>query len=293
VQARKLFQAKGHFPTFQTQPSRASVESLKRLRLDKRVNRLSQMKIHLINLDRSQDRLSEFRRNNEHLKNVERYSAVDGSTLDVAALIANGAIDAISTKVYTPGSLGNALSHRALWAKAIGSNESVTVCEDDAIFNFDFERLAEAFIATLTPDWDFIAWGWNFDAPLMIDLLPRVSPCLAQFSQDRMRAGAKNFQKLSILPQPFRLFACLGTICYSVSPRGARSLTAACFPLKSAYISYPGIQHKWAISAIDATLSTVYDKINAYAAFPPLVITKNELSKSTVQTKALIPNKRS
>src|SRR5580704_6292377 len=104
------------------------------------------MLIHLINLDRSTDRLAEFMSVNDHLDDVCRVSAVDGSTLNLPALIQNGVIERGIAETYRRGGLGLVFSHISLWDKAIATREVVTVCEDDAIFNRYYVRCAESVI---------------------------------------------------------------------------------------------------------------------------------------------------
>lgn len=240
------------------------------------------MAIHLINLDRSQDRLAEFHRVNGQI-NVNRFCAVDGQTLDVAALVADGLIEPAATTNYSPGAIGAALSHRALWSKAIDENTPLTVCEDDAIFHSEFERLSEAVIATLPPDWDFILWGWNFDASLLIDFIPGVAPCLCSFDHGSLVAHAHDFRNRHISAQAFPLLRSFGIPCYSISPRGAQSLTNACFPIRATQIFFPGLNRHIINFGIDVAMNDAYPKTKSYAAFPPLVITKNEQDRSTTQ----------
>ena len=71
----------------------------------------------LINLDRSEDRLEEFYRVNLHIKDIERFSAIDGrglrQTLKEKGLLQEGfGVD------YTDGGLGCAMSHKAQWERA-------------------------------------------------------------------------------------------------------------------------------------------------------------------------------
>lgn len=243
------------------------------------------MRVHVINLDRSRDRLADFRKINGHLSNVERYPAVDGSAQNIAALIAAGTITPGCARVYLPGAVGAALSHAALWTRAIETDEIVTVCEDDAIFNSAFEAAAQETIASLGADWDFILWGWNFDAPMLVDVLPGVSSCIAVFDQNRMAANTAQFQKMRIATRPVRLQQCFGIPCYSVTPRGARMLRDACVPIREAKIFFPGLNRELANFGIDVMMNAVYPQMKAFAAFPSLVVTKNEQSKSTIQRR--------
>src|SRR5690349_3987373 len=110
--------------------------------------------IHLINLDRSADRLAEFKSRNPHLSNVTRFPAVDGSRLDRAELADRGAIE--PNLGYTAGALGNSLSHFALWELALQSSEPVTLCEDDAVFHHSFEHRSAALLRCLPGDWHIV-----------------------------------------------------------------------------------------------------------------------------------------
>jgi GR25 family glycosyltransferase involved in LPS biosynthesis len=52
----------------------------------------------------------------------------------------------------------------------------LTIAEDDAVFRADFEHEANRVIASLSPDWDMILWGWNFDSILGLEFMKNVSP---------------------------------------------------------------------------------------------------------------------
>jgi glycosyl transferase family 25 len=241
------------------------------------------MLIHLINLDRSTERLAEFRAANPQLENLRRFPAIDGYQQEISSLVADGTFETGVADGYTPGALGAALSHLALWQEAIERSEALTVCEDDAIFNRHFMPAAERVIGALPPDWDFILWGWNFDSWLLFDLLPGVSPCLCGFDEEQMRAAVGGFQDQAVTPQPFRLQRALGIPCYSVSAKGARALKAACLPLARIKVFFPGLNRHLPNFGIDVMMNNAYPKISAFVSFPPLVITRNEIRKSTVQ----------
>jgi glycosyl transferase, family 25 len=235
------------------------------------------MLTHLINLDRSTERLSRFQAINAHLPDVIRFPAVDGRKLDTESLIANGTIDrASATSHYTPGAIGAALSHIALWTKAIDAQQSITVCEDDAIFNLNYAQSSQSLIDMLPADWDFILWGWNFDSNLLIDFMPGVSGCLCWFDQASLVAGVETFRTQDIASRPLPLLRAFGAPCYSVSPRGAQALKSACFPIRETEMYFPVIDRHIPNVGIDIGMNLAYPDIKAYAAFPPLVITKNE-----------------
>src|SRR5690349_15707675 len=84
--------------------------------------------IHVINLDRDQERMRLFSETNGHLVDHVRFSAIDGRGADRVALREEGLIKADLT--YNNGQLGCALSHIALWRSAIADKRPVTVMED-------------------------------------------------------------------------------------------------------------------------------------------------------------------
>jgi glycosyl transferase, family 25 len=248
--------------------------------------------IHLVNLDRSQQRLTEFCDLNRHLTSVSRFPAIEGSTLDIDTLVQQGLVtkDILNKDFFTPGALGCAISNLALWDRAIFNNQSVTIVEDDAIFNFGFEANAEALLKDLPEDWDIIFWGFNFDMFICFDMLPGVSPCVATFDQAKMRTGTAAFQKLSIKPQAFKAIWVFGTSCYSISPNGAKVLKSKILPLRPQIISLPEAKKvppfgpNWRTVGIDNCINAVHREINSFVCFPPLVISKNEADKSTVRS---------
>ena len=240
------------------------------------------MDIHVINLDRSKDRLAAFETLNRQLNvNLLRFSALEGMNVARGPLVERGIITA--DLAYGDGALGNALSHLALWDLAIEKNQAFTLCEDDAILNRGFGAAAELLIQALPQDWHVILWGWNFDSIVLFDMIPGVSPCLGLFDQDRMRMGIDTFQSARLTPQPFRLFNALGVVGYSVSPMGAQAIKQRCLPLRNTDVFIPGLGRAVPNRAIDIVLNDVYPRVNAYVSFPPLIITRNFHSNSTVQ----------
>jgi GR25 family glycosyltransferase involved in LPS biosynthesis len=241
--------------------------------------------IRVINLDRSTDRLLTFETLNSHLElKFLRFSAVDGTDLERGPLVDRGIITA--DLGYGDGALGCALSHLALWDLAIEQNQPLTVCEDDAIFNRGFEVAAESLIKALPGDWHMILWGWNFDSVLLFDMIPGVSPCLGVFNQHRMRMGIDSYQSARLMPRPFRLVRAFGTVGYTVSPVGARAMKQHCLPLRNLEVFFPGLERELPNSGLDIMLNDAYPSIYAYVSFPPLIITRNQRSLSTVQQEA-------
>ena len=250
------------------------------------------MHIHLVNLERSPERLTAFCDLNRYLTSVSRFPAVEGSALNVDSLVQQGLVTKDILSMFSIGALGCAMSNVALWDKSIANDQMVTLCEDDAIFNYGFEPCAQELLKRLPADWDIIFWGFNFDMFLCFDMLPGVSPCVATFNQDQMRAGAGLFQKQKISPEAFKAIWVFGTSCYSISPRGAKALKTKILPLRPQVIplpeakAVPPYSPSWRTVGIDNCMNAVHREINSFVCFPPLVISKNEPEKSTTRNSA-------
>jgi len=252
------------------------------------------MLVHVINLDRSGDRLSEFMAVNGHLKELSRFPAIDGGALDVPELVRAGTIreeilvqdPAIPKDIhakYTKGALGNALSHIALWGKAIASARPLTICEDDVVFHSQYGAMAETMLGALPSDWDIIFWSWNTNSPILFEAIPGVHWCVAYFDGANTRETAGIFQRQPLSPMPFRLREVLGMGCYSISPKGAQALTDFCLPLRRMSPYSVGLKGYVANAGIDIMALAAYRTLKAFVSFPPLAIIINDMSRSTVQ----------
>jgi glycosyl transferase, family 25 len=248
--------------------------------------------IHLVNLDRTPERLTEFCDLNRYLTSVSRFPAIDGAGLNVDSLVGQGLVTKDILSMFSIGALGCAMSNLSLWDRAIANDQIVTISEDDAIFNYDFEARAEELLKRLPDDWDIIFWGFNFDMFLCFDMLPGVSPCVATFDQEQMRAGTGAFQKQTINPQAFKAIWVFGTSCYSISPRGAKVLKSKILPLRPQVIPLPEAKGvppysaAWRTVGIDNCINAVHREINSFVCFPPLVVSKNEPATSTTRGSA-------
>lgn len=248
------------------------------------------MRVHFVNLDRSPDRLAEFRQTNGHLSDPVRFPAIDGQRLDITKLSGRGLVSPDILEAYRPGAVGVAMSNLALWDMAIETGlPQLTICQDDAILHPGFETHAQQVIKTLPSDWDFILWGWNFDSIFSFEMLPGVSNCFALFEEARMTQSVKAFRQQALAPRAFRLQMAWGIPCYTVSAKGARALKSRLLPFRPMVIPrptrfrQPGMPDRFLIRGLDGAFNTVYADIAAFVCFPPLVIVRNEHAKSTIQ----------
>jgi GR25 family glycosyltransferase involved in LPS biosynthesis len=237
---------------------------------------------YVINLDRSVDRWAAFEtRNSAARERVIRISAVDGSTIDRGALVERGLIT--DDLCYSDAALGNALSHLALWEKAVERDCPLTICEDDVVFNHNFFAATDALVGKLPPDWHAVYWGWNFDSILAFELINGVSPCVGEFNERELRSGIAIFQSADVNPQMFRLMRAFGTVCYSVSPAGARLLRQLCIPLRNMEIPIRALDRTLQNCTLDVMINAFFRRIKAFVSFPPLAVTPNDHEISTVE----------
>jgi GR25 family glycosyltransferase involved in LPS biosynthesis len=238
------------------------------------------MSVLVISLARSVERRAQFTENNAHI-DFQFFEAIDGNEVPEQVL-RDPALFEPDLPYPSRGAYGVALSHLALWDKAIQDQTAITVAEDDAILRGDFQAMHPKKLAELPPDWDFVLWGYNFDAPLSLNAMPGISSVVMQFDQAQMRRSVPEFLSCSSEVSLFRLDACFGVPAYSISPAGAAKFKALCFPARNFFLRL-AFNQRMRNTGIDMAMNAVYAKTHSYACFPPLAITKNERSLSTIQ----------
>ncbi|MGO9108946.1 MAG: glycosyltransferase family 25 protein [Thermoguttaceae bacterium] len=237
------------------------------------------MHVFYINLDRRADRNAEFLRRNSCAADCQRVRACEGGSLRTDDLIADGSIIA-PLEAYTPGGLGNALSHKGLWERAMAAAGPLTIAEDDAVLNHRFSEKAAKLSAKLPRDWDIILWGWNFDSILHCEAISGLKEGVMHFDPSPLRQKQDQFQALDVDPVPLRLLGAFGTLCYSVSPKGAQLLRSLCFPLRNEQIPIPGLGRALANFSIDVMMNKYYRTLRAFVSFPPLAWSENDKATS-------------
>ena len=125
---------------------------------------------HVINMDKSADRLAEFQQN--ALRGglvVTRWPAVDGSRIGEADLVSLGLSKYIykySQEHKQPGLLGCFLSHRGLLRHLekmrCGADDAHIIFEDDAYVPVDFMKEYNSVVRDLPADWDMVQLGVTF-----------------------------------------------------------------------------------------------------------------------------------
>jgi len=236
--------------------------------------------IKIISLLRSSQRRADFIAANPDLL-FEFFDAVDGLTLADRDINEPKLFD--HGLPYSKGAYGCALSHLTLWNAAIRSGQPLTIGEDDAIFRPDFVQMQEKAMAGITGEWDLITWGWNFNEVLLLDVLPGVSPTIIAFKQDQLRQSIETFRQINDWPKLYRLRLTCGLPAYTISPAGAAKFISKVFPLRNTLIPVPELNAAQPNTGIDLAMAEIYPVALCYASLPPLVVTKNEKTRSTIQ----------
>ncbi len=232
--------------------------------------------IHVISLARTPDRLARFRTDNPDLEGWRLYPAVDGTTVDAATREALG-----DTSLWSPGGVGVALSQQALWRHCVESQAPLTICEDDAVLRGDFRDAAAEMLSDV-PDFDLVLWGWNFDAVAEVEVTPGVAVAMLA-DQARLRQEVASFRQSKSASVLLRLRKALGTPCYTLSPKGAAALLARALPARPVQVTLPLMPREIGNLTPDVMLCSLYGDLSAYLAFPPLAVTRNEWTRSTVR----------
>ncbi len=246
-------------------------------------------RVHVINLDRTPERFAEFMSMNA-IPGVEfvRIKAVDGNAIDRKLLASEGIIT--ENLIFTNNSIACALSHMRGWKIALDNKQAVTICEDDAILHPDFHRVYQNTVKD-APDADIIYWGYNLDMHIACDI-PGFGVSTMIFD-DRYFTEAKNirsFQESACDPFLYRSRRLYGALCYTITLKGATKLLNSCIPLKNergSYVLQIGLGKPLVINfeswGIDIHMGVVaLPDIFGYAVVPPVVISQNDKTKSTI-----------
>jgi glycosyl transferase family 25 len=229
--------------------------------------------VHVINLDRDQERLRTFLSKNAHVPDIVRLPAIDGHSVNRDALRVAGMIS--NDLPYTNGPLGCALSHMRLWRKCVKEGRPITIVEDDALFAPNFQTAQELMLNRLPSGWDAVLWGWNFDRKLGTEIPDGVAPSMLEFDQDALRRNIENFRSTEVAPALFRLHYAFGALACSLSSSGARTLLELSTPLSGRTIFFVNNMPVIANDGIDCVMNGAYSKLKAYVCIPPLAVSEN------------------
>jgi GR25 family glycosyltransferase involved in LPS biosynthesis len=235
----------------------------------------------VISLKRTPDRLRDFRLRNETIApSISVFEGFDGRTVPAAVVLAAGVV-VQDPAGYTPGAIGCAMSHTALWRRCAEGREPILIFEDDATLRRDFAEQLPKVVDALDAEWDIVLLGYNFNSVLDIRVSDfcdlRAGFSVAKPSKEQLKA----FQRSEEPVRPVRLNNAFGNCGYLLSPKGARVLLERCLPLDRRFISIPALGRGVLGVGIDSMMNAVYRDILAYACFPPLVMVENDKATST------------
>ena len=234
----------------------------------------------VISLKRTPDRLEKFHANNAGTAiRFEHFEAIDGMSMDSSA---RAAIVAPRATGYTPGALGIAASHRALWLRCREQQNPFVICEDDAVLREDIvDQLPRVVIGA--DDWDIIMLGFNFDVGLETEIVPGILMgggfSVKYPSQQDLDAFVRGRGQVALQ----RLNLCFGICAYAISPTGARRLLQKAFPMDNRPTIIKSANRSFPAYGVDCMMATLYSELSAYVCIAPLAMTPNNQKTSLSQ----------
>ena len=158
------------------------------------------------------------------------------------------------------------------------------VFEDDIVLRHDAAARIAAIPAGLPPGWEIVMLGYNTDTLLELkmgggsDLRGTFS--VHNPSEAQLAEFARGVAPVGVFP----LNHAFGMGAYLISPAGARALADLCFPMNDRLFYIAGMEAWFQPFGIDGMLNAVFRDRAAYACFPPLAWSRNDVASSTVQT---------
>ncbi len=234
----------------------------------------------VLTLPRTPHRLDAFIAQNRQVGfEVQVCQAIDGQDLPREELVAAGLIDANMT--WPVGAIGNALSHRSIWKQCIAKQQPLIALEDDCIIAPHAQETLAALLRHVD-DWDIVLLGYNTNSAVDLKLSASID-FLGHFSAKHPDESAiATTLEEARSSRLFRLNNAFGMCGYVISPVGAARMLQACFPLRDETVLIPSLRRGVISTSLDGLANGFYRNLNAYACFPPLALSTNDLSQSTV-----------
>lgn len=233
---------------------------------------------YVINLDRQPERYGTFVRANSRTGlTIERASASDGAQ----ATAAQQESVAAPGLYFTPGAIGAALSHRALWQRTMVTGRPALILEDDVQLRGDIASALPQVMASIGQVWDVLLLGFNTDQDVKVirNGAPATFRGYPPFpTQDFLAQFARARDPVSTYP----LRGAYGICAYIVTPEGAARLLDLCFPMRGTEVIAPDGHVGQAIpNGLDGMMSGLYQRLGAYVCLPALAMTPNDQATST------------
>jgi Flp pilus assembly protein TadD/GR25 family glycosyltransferase involved in LPS biosynthesis len=230
-----------------------------------------------ITLEPTDQRYLEFKSNNKHLE-ITAFAATRGAEISKQDAARQGIAteELLATSLLTPGALGCAASHRAVWEKCSNSKKGFLVMEDDCYTHPEINKFIAKNLERLMGA-DICFFGINTDSILQSRSsfnLTRISLFYPKHpSQDWIRTALLKTDIRDIEMQ--KLEKAFGTCAYFVSPKGAQKLNQLIFPLSLKTTDIPLISPKMPAVSIDRSGCSIYSQLDALVCEPFLAYTPN------------------
>ena len=230
-----------------------------------------------ITLEPTGSRYLEFKSNNNHLE-ITAFAAARGTDISKqeAARLGIATEELLATSLLTPGALGCAASHRALWARCSNGNKGFLVMEDDCythpeINDFIAKRLERLISA------DICFFGINTNGILQsisssnLSRLSLFNPKNPSPSWIHAALSKTDIRNVDL----HKLEKAFGSCAYFISPKGAQRLNTMIFPLSLKTTNIPLITDKMPAISIDRSGCSIYSQLDALVCEPFLAYTPN------------------
>jgi glycosyl transferase, family 25 len=216
--------------------------------------------------------------------------AVDGETLNREALLRANLIDDQNLRI-SPGHLGNALSHRAMWEKCVALARPILVFEDDAFLAPTLPAQLDRVFGELANGCGILYLGYNRDAIVSVGFGSDWCNIAFTTPPGRFEYHARQHGRWSVRNSHCVLDTRIvwGTLAYAVSPSGAQSLLRHCFPLSGKLpVRMYGAGRMLAPFSLDGMINVAVQRglVKARVVFPPLAVGPNDQRDSNTRTGA-------
>ena len=218
-----------------------------------------------ITLEPTGQRYLEFKSNNKHLA-ITAFPAIKGTNIPKEDVIRQGIAteDLVATSLLTPGAVGCAASHRAIWTRCSNGGMGFLVLEDDCythpkINDFiakNIEKLMSADICLFGINTDSILKRTSQSNLTILSLFEPKNPTPSWIRAALSKTDIRNVET-------HKLEKAFGFCAYFVSPKGAHRLDTQIFPLSLKTTNIPLITDKMPLISIDRSGCSIYSQIDA------------------------------
>ena len=244
----------------------------------------------VISLRNRLDRRIEFDANN-HRAQPYRYHFAEPAEPDFLASAANLGWSRRPLKNWSPRALAAAISHLALWDKAISLAAPILICEDDAILHPDAREILPAVLACLPSDWAICGLGLNLRAMAQMHLPGMWAQTRLAFCRQQLPDWVDRFKTATPIWDLCRLVAGSCLFAYCVNPDQVPALKALTLPFTDDPIPLPDNPGTWRCDGLDTALTRAFNELSCWQVWPPIAVTDDEKDRplKSVTAPARLP----